>query len=76
MLQQPRSASDAAFIKYSKGVLTWPKNRPKAFVGHMMKNIKESREISPKATSISTIRNDEPKQFCIKSESGKTLKYK
>ena len=36
-----------------------------------MKKIQESCKISPKATSIATIRNDKPKQFFIESGSGK-----
>ena len=37
----------------------------------MMKKIKESCQISPKAISIATIRNGKPKQFYVESGSGK-----
>ena len=37
----------------------------------MIKNIRESFEISPKAISIATIRNGKPKQFYVEFGSGK-----
>ena len=36
-----------------------------------MKKIQESCKISPKATSVATIRNRKPKQFYIENGSGK-----
>ena len=38
----------------------------------MMKKPKESYQISPKAISIATIRNSNPKHFYVKSGSGKS----
>ena len=71
-MSNKNTSSSEAYRKYSKDVPDWLKNSSKKFVGHMMKKIKESCEIAPKAISIATIRNGKPKQFYVESGSGKS----